>query len=48
MSPTQECLTTNLSNELALKMDSAEAGSLHATIVARVSASMSRRVWGFL
>ena len=42
-----EYVTNQLLNELALKMDGAEAGHLYTTIVAWVSASMSTRAWEF-
>ena len=42
----KECVTTHLPNELALKMDGAEAGDLYSAIEARLDASMSRRAWG--
>jgi hypothetical protein len=44
--PAKECVTTHLPNELALKMDGAEAGDLYSAIEARLDASMSRRAWG--
>ena len=44
----KDCIATSLPNELALKMDDAEVGRLHMTIVVNVSASMSRRAWGLL
>ena len=31
MEPAKECVTTHLPNELALKMDGAEAGHLYST-----------------
>ena len=41
-----ECVTNNLTNEPALKMDGAGLGRLYVTIVTRVSTLMSRREWG--
>ena len=46
MESAKECVETHLLNELSLKMDGAEADHLYATIVTRVSALISRRVWG--
>ena len=39
----KECVTTHLPNELALKMDGAEAGHLYSTTVASVWRAVSRR-----
>ena len=39
----KECVTTHLPNELALKMDGAEAGHLYSTISASARLLMSRR-----
>ena len=46
MESAKECVTTHLPNELALKMDGAEASDLYIAIGASDYASMSRRAWG--
>ena len=46
MKSAKECVTTHLPNELALKMDGAEAGRLYITIEASAMHSMSRRARG--
>ena len=43
MESAKECVTTHLPNELALKMDGAEAGHLYSTTDANVWRSVSRR-----
>ena len=43
MESAKECVTTHLPNELALKMDGAEAGHLYSTTVASVWRAVSRR-----
>ena len=45
MESAKECVTTHLPNELALKMDGAQAGRRNSTIAARVYGPMSRRAW---
>ena len=46
MESAKECVTTHLPNELALKMDGAEAGDLYSAIGPRLDGPMSRRAWG--
>ena len=43
MESAKECVTTHLPNELALKMDGAEAGRLYFTMSVMLIALMSRR-----
>ena len=43
MKSAKECVTTHLPNELALKMDGAEAGHLYWTTGAKFYALVSRR-----
>ena len=43
MESAKECVTTHLPNELALKMDGAEAGHLYSTTGAKVWRPVSRR-----
>ena len=42
----KECVTTHLPNQLAPKMDGAEARDLHPAICGECDAAMSRRAWG--
>ena len=43
MESAKECVSTHLPNELALKMDGAEAGHLYSTTSASVWQLVSRR-----
>ena len=43
----KECVTTHLPNELALKMDGAEANDLNRATAANAMLAVSRRAWGF-
>ena len=42
----KECVTTHLSNQLALKMDSAQASCLYSAVRVNSEALISRRAWG--
>ena len=46
--PAKECVTTHLPNELALKMDGAEASDLYSATNVKCEDFVSRRAWGFL
>ena len=42
----KECVTTHLPNQLALKMDGAQASCLYSAVKANGEALTSRRAWG--